>query len=69
VSPNARDLEPSLGLSAGLGVHAVEVHALDDRAAAILPQMRVRALADRLRRLYFPIATAEDVLGQPSHPP
>ncbi|MFO0956431.1 MAG: GNAT family N-acetyltransferase [Isosphaeraceae bacterium] len=56
-------LQRSLALSAGLGVYAVEVDALDDVAAAFYRKYGFTALLDNPLHLYLPIATVELVLG------
>ena len=56
-------LQRSLDLSAGLGVHAVEVDALDDAAARFYCKYGFTPLRDNPLHLYLPIATVEQVLG------
>lgn len=56
-------LQRSLGLSAGLGVHAVEVAALDDAAAAFYRRYGFTPLIDDPLHLYLPLATVEQVTG------
>jgi GNAT superfamily N-acetyltransferase len=56
-------LQRSLDLSAGLGVHAVEVDALDDAAAAFYRKYGFTPLLDDPLHLYLPIVTVEDILG------
>ena len=56
-------LERSLSLSATLGVHAVEVDALDDAAAAFYWKYGFKPLLDDPLHLYLPLATVEQVLG------
>lgn len=53
----------ALALSGGLGVHAVEVDALDEAAAAFYRKYGFTPLLDDPLHLYLPIATVEDVLG------
>jgi hypothetical protein len=50
-------------LSAGLGVHAVEVDAIDDPAAAFYSKYGFTSLPDDPLHLYLPISTVEDLLG------
>lgn len=56
-------LQRSLDLSGGLGVHAVEVDALDDAAAAFYRKYGFTPLLDDPLHLYLPIATVEDLLA------
>ena len=56
-------LQRSLDLSAGLGVHAVEVDALDDAAAAFYRKYGFTPLLDDPLHLYLPVATVEAALG------
>lgn len=56
-------LQRALDLSAGLGVHAVEVDALDESAAAFYRKYGFTPLLDDPLHLYLPIATVEDVLS------
>jgi ribosomal protein S18 acetylase RimI-like enzyme len=49
-------------LSSGLGVHAVEVDALDEAAAAFYRKYGFTPLLDDPLHLYLPIATIEQVL-------
>jgi GNAT superfamily N-acetyltransferase len=56
-------LQRSLDLSAGLGVHAVEVDALDDEASAFYQKYGFTPLLDDPLHLYLPVATIEDLLG------
>ena len=59
-------LQRSLDLSTGLGVHAVEVDAIDDAAAAFYSKYGFTPLLDDPFHLYLPIATVEDILtGNP----
>ncbi len=55
-------LQRSLDLSAGLGIHAVEVDALDDAAAAFYRKYGFTPLPDDPLHLYLPMATVEQVL-------
>jgi hypothetical protein len=56
-------LQRSLDLSAGLGVHAVEVDALDDAAAAFYRKYGFLPLLDDPLHLYLPMTTIEKVLA------
>ena len=56
-------LQRSLDLSGNLGTHAVEVHALDDSAAAFYVKYGFSPLLDNPKHLYLPLATIEKVLG------
>lgn len=56
-------LQRALDISAGLGVHAVEVDALDESAAAFYRKYGFTPLLDDPLHLYMPIATIEDLLG------
>lgn len=56
-------LRRSLDLSAGLGVHAVKVDALSDKAAAFYGKYGFVPLVDDPLHLFLPIATIERVLG------
>ncbi len=56
-------LHRTLTLSSDLGVHAVEVDALDDAAAAFYRKYGFTALLDNPLHLYLPIATVAQVLG------
>ncbi len=56
-------LQRALDLSTGLGVHAVEVDAIDDAAAAFYGKYGFVPLLDEPLSLYLPIATIERVLG------
>lgn len=56
-------LQRAVRLSAGLGVHAVAVDALDDTAAAFYRRYGFAPLLDDPLHLYLPIATVEDVLA------
>lgn len=56
-------LQRSLDLSTGLGVHAVEVDAIDDAAAAFYSKYGFVPLLDEPLHLYLPISTIEDLLG------
>ncbi len=55
-------LQRSLGLSASLGVHAVEVDALDDAAAVFYRKYGFAPLIDDPLHLFLPLATVEQVL-------
>ena len=56
-------LQRALGLSAGLGVHAVEVDAIDDSAARFYGKYGFTPLLDDPLHLYLPISTVEKLLG------
>jgi ribosomal protein S18 acetylase RimI-like enzyme len=56
-------LQRAIDLSAGLGVHAVEVDASDDAAAAFYRKYGFTPLLDNPLHLYLPVATIENVLG------
>jgi GNAT superfamily N-acetyltransferase len=56
-------LQRALDLSAGLGVHAVEVDALDESAAAFYRKYGFTPLLDDPLHLYLPLTTVEQVLG------
>ena len=56
-------LQRALDISAGLGVHAVEVDALDTSAAAFYHKYGFTPLPDDPLHLYLPIATVEELLG------
>ena len=56
-------LQRTLELSSHLGVHAVEVDALDDTAAAFYRKYGFTALLDDTLHLYLPIQTIEELLG------
>ena len=55
-------LQWTLDLSAGLGVHAVEVDALNDTATRFYRKYGFTPLVDDPLHLYLPIATVEDAL-------
>ncbi len=56
-------LDRALRLSASLGIHAVEVDALDDAAAGFYRKYGFISLADDPLHLYLPMATIEQILG------
>lgn len=56
-------LQRSLDLASGLGVHAVEVDAIDESAAAFYRKYGFTPLLDDTLHLYLPISTVEDLLG------
>jgi GNAT superfamily N-acetyltransferase len=56
-------LQRCLNLSSSLGVHAVEVVAIDDDAAAFYRKYGFSSLLDHPLHLYMPIATAEQAIG------
>ena len=60
---NLHGAECALDLSAGLGVHAVEVDAIDDSAAAFYSTYGFTSLLDDPLHLYLPISTVEDLLA------
>lgn len=55
-------LQRSLDLSKSLGVFAVEVVAIDDRAAAFYAKHGFMPLLDNPRHMYLPMATIEGVV-------
>lgn len=55
-------LQHALDLSAGLGIHAVEVDAIDDEAAAFYHKYAFTPLIENPLHLYLPIATLETAL-------
>jgi GNAT superfamily N-acetyltransferase len=57
-------LARSFGLSHSLGVHAIEVQAIDDDAAAFYRKYGFVPLLDRPLHLYLPMASVEAVLEQ-----
>ncbi|MBS0201528.1 MAG: GNAT family N-acetyltransferase [Planctomycetes bacterium] len=56
-------LQRSLDLSDSLGLHAVEVDAVDDSAVAFYVKYGFAPLLDNPKHLYLPLATIEKVLG------
>ena len=56
-------LQRALDLSAGLGVYAVEVNAIDDDAVKFYQKYGFAPLLDDPLHLYLPIATVEALLG------
>ncbi len=58
-------LRRCLVLAAQLGVHAVEVDALDEQAKAFYEKYGFVALQDNPLHLYLPIATLADAFGEP----
>jgi GNAT superfamily N-acetyltransferase len=56
-------LERSRALSAEMGVHAVEVAAIDGQAAAFYRKYRFTQLVDNPLHLYLPITTIEKSFG------
>lgn len=56
-------LQRSLNLSTGLGVHAVEVDAIDDAAAAFYSKYGFVPLLEEPLHLYLPISTIENILA------
>jgi GNAT superfamily N-acetyltransferase len=57
-----------LALGDRLGVHAIEVSAIDDRAGAFYERFGFIPLTDDRRHLYLPLATAEAALGRTKRP-
>jgi GNAT superfamily N-acetyltransferase len=55
-------LQRSLDLSAGIGVHAVEVHAIDDAASSFYRKYGFTPLLDSPRHLFLPMATIDQIL-------
>lgn len=56
-------LRRCLSLAEQLGVHAVELDAIDDRARAFYERYGFTALPDDPLHLYLPLATIEDAYG------
>ena len=56
-------LQRTLGISSRLGVHAVEVDALDDKAATFYRKYGFTALLDDPLHLFLPVATVEAILS------
>jgi GNAT superfamily N-acetyltransferase len=56
-------LQRVLDLSTGLGIHAVEVEALDNVAAAFYVKYGFTPLDDNPLHLFLPVKTLEDILG------
>jgi GNAT superfamily N-acetyltransferase len=56
-------LRRCLSLAGQLGVHAVEVDAIDDQAKAFYERYGFVALQDNPLHLYLPMATIEDAFG------
>lgn len=56
-------LQRTLDLAAGLGIHAVEVDAIDDTAAAFYRKYGFVPLLDEPLHLYLPLTTVEQVLA------
>jgi GNAT superfamily N-acetyltransferase len=57
-------LKRCLGLAGQLGIHAVEVDAIDDQAKAFYEKYGFVPLLDNPRHLYLPVATIEDAFGE-----
>jgi GNAT superfamily N-acetyltransferase len=57
-------LRLSLALSEKIGVYAVEVQAIDDRAKRFYERYQFLPLADDDLHLYLPIAVIEDMIGR-----
>lgn len=56
-------LRRSLDISRGLGVHGVEVHAIDDLARSFYEKYGFVALLDARRHLFLPVETIREALG------
>jgi GNAT superfamily N-acetyltransferase len=56
-------LRRCLTLSSQLGIHAVEVDAIDEHARAFYEKFGFETLPDRELHLYLPLATVEDAFG------
>ena len=56
-------LERSLALSTEMGIHAIEVDAIDDAAAAFYRKYKFTPLVDNPLHLYLPIATIEKLFA------
>jgi ribosomal protein S18 acetylase RimI-like enzyme len=56
-------LRRTLGLAASLGIHAVEVDAIDEQAKAFYEKYGFVPLTGQLLRLYMPVATIRNALG------
>lgn len=52
-----------LEIASGLGVHAVQVDAIDDSAASFSRKYGFDPLLDSTQRLFLPIATIEKAMG------
>jgi len=57
-------LDRALSLSAQLGIHAVEVHAIDDGAKAFYEKYGFSSLQGRPLNLYLPIETYRQAAGK-----
>jgi GNAT superfamily N-acetyltransferase len=58
-------LQRSLGLADTLGIHAVEVDAIDQRARAFYEKYGFAPLLDNAFHLFLPIATVQAVIQRP----
>jgi GNAT superfamily N-acetyltransferase len=58
-------LQRSLGLADTLGIHAVEVDAIDQRAKAFYEKYGFAPLLDNAFHLFLPIATVQAVIQRP----
>lgn len=56
-------LERCLGLSERLGIHAIEVDAIDEAAKRFYEKYGFVSLGDNERHLYLPIATVQKAFG------
>lgn len=56
-------LQRSFDLSEQLGVHAIEVDALDDSAAAFYVKYGFQPLLDNPKHLFLPMATVQELLA------
>lgn len=56
-------LKRSLGLGESLGIHVIEVDAIDDMAVAFYRKYGFMPLTDNPQHLYLPMATVEQVCG------
>jgi GNAT superfamily N-acetyltransferase len=61
----ANALRRCLSLAGQLGVHAVEVDAIDEQAKAFYEKYGFVALRDNPLHLYLPVTTIEDAFGGP----
>ncbi len=58
-------LRRALGLSSALGVFAVEVLAIDEKATTFYPKLGFMSLLDDPRHMYLPIRTIEQAIDKP----
>jgi ribosomal protein S18 acetylase RimI-like enzyme len=61
-------LKRSLGIGESLGIHVIEVNAIDEMAAAFYRKYGFMPLTDNPRHLYLPMATVEQVCGPLAKP-